>query len=89
MKKQIELGQEVIDVVSGYKGIVIARSEYLNGCTRCGVQAKIGKDGKLQDCCWFDEPQLKPIGKGIKIKSVRRDTGGPVSSLPTRMNDPK
>lgn len=82
----INLGDEVMDTVSGYKGIAIARHDYLNGCTRFSVQPKIDKDGKLPPGEAFDEPQLK-VTKALKIvveamsQPVRR-TGGPTKYMP-------
>lgn len=40
MSGQIDLGDEVEDVVSGYRGIAVSRTEYLNGCAKYGVQQK-------------------------------------------------
>ena len=53
-----ELGQVVKDLVTGYKGYIRARSEYLTGCSRYGVQTKELKDGKPQEWIWFDEDEL-------------------------------
>ena len=54
------LGSEVQDVITGYKGIVRGRSQYLTGCNTYGVQAgKLDKDGNPKDWKWFDEDQLK------------------------------
>ena len=57
----IELGQKVKDKVSGFKGVAVAKYEFLNGCTRINVQPKIDKDGKLPEAEAFDEPQLEVI----------------------------
>ena len=32
------LGDEVKDTITGFKGIVVARTEWLNGCARVTVQ---------------------------------------------------
>lgn len=82
---KIELGSEVQDTVSGFKGIAMARSEFLFGCTRIGVQPKVGKDGKAIDPGWFDEPQLKVL-KAPKIVQTpeQRKVGGPMPAIPTR-----
>jgi len=57
----INLGDEVIDTVSGFKGVAISSHHYLNGCTIITIQPKISKDGKLPEAQAFDEPQLKII----------------------------
>ena len=74
----IPLGAKVKDTVSGFQGVCISRTEYLNGCFRLGIQAKVGKDGKAPDTHWFDEPQLKILSdkaQGVQVGSKK--TGGP------------
>ena len=71
----VELGTEVMDEVSGFIGVAIAKHTYLNGCCRVTVQPKIDKEGKLPEEKTFDEPQLKVVSKK-KIKG-QNDTGGP------------
>jgi hypothetical protein len=79
----VNLGDEVKDTVSGFKGIVIGKTEFLNGCSRVGIQPKVGKDGKLPENHWFDEPQIEVI-KAKSVKCGPRMTGGPMISIPTR-----
>lgn len=74
-RKKIELGDEVQDTVSGFKGVVVSEHNYLHGCRRLSVQPKVGKDGSNKDSQGFDEPQLK-ILKRKKIKIGNRVTGG-------------
>lgn len=79
----VNLGDEVMDPVSGFKGIATSRMECLNGCTRIGVQPKVGDDGKMLDAYWIDEPQLKVT----KAKAVPRgpvNTGGPNTKVPSQ-----
>lgn len=70
------LGDKVQDKISGFRGIVIARTEYLNGCARCGVQPSVDKEGKLPSHEYFDEPQLKVL-KAEAVKMFGDSTGGP------------
>jgi hypothetical protein len=72
----INLGDEVIDTVSGFKGIAISKHLYLQGCARISVQPPIDKDGKLPETASFDETQLKVVEKQ-KIRQGFTDTGGP------------
>lgn len=72
----IKLGTEVVDIVSGFCGIAVARHSYLNGCDRITVQPKTNKDGKLPEEKTFDEPQLKKISTKT-IKRGSKKTGGP------------
>jgi len=72
----VQLGQEVQDKISGFKGIAVARVEWLYGCVRIGVAPKVNKDGKA-DCAYFDEPQLKIVGKGVRNEVPETRTYGP------------
>lgn len=84
----IELGVEVRDIVTGFSGTTIARTEWLNGCARLTVQPKIGKDGKLPDNATFDEPQLSVVSKK-KVKRGNKKTGGPLPFSPVQNATPK
>jgi len=64
---RIKLGQEVKDRVSGFKGIVVGRTEYLHGCLRLLVQPATKDDGTLIDPLSFDEPDLEVIGDGVYV----------------------
>ena len=64
---RIKLGQEVKDRVTGFKGIVIGRTEYLHGCLRLLVQPPLHKDKGLPDGVSFDEPDLEIIGDGVYV----------------------
>ena len=73
----IELGDKVKDTVTGYTGIAIARTQWLQGCDRILVQAPALKDSKIPDDRAFDEPQLAILKKNaIKVKKAKK-TGGP------------
>ena len=81
MSEQIELGREVRDKVSGFTGIASGRSTYLSGCAHICISPKVGKDRKLPESKWIDEPQVeytKTKTKKVTIKSNRR-LGGPQS----------
>jgi hypothetical protein len=73
----IQLGDKCKDTVTGFEGICVARTEWLNGCWRMTLQSeKLDKDGKPQDGVTFDEPQLV-VTKPKKVATGPRDTGGP------------
>jgi hypothetical protein len=74
---KFENGNEVKDSITGFTGVVVARTEWLNGCIRYVVQSrKMGVDKKLIDNT-FDEQQLSLLHppKPVKIKKER--PGGP------------
>jgi len=80
MAKSIRLGREVKDKVTGFKGIAVSKTQFLQGCCRIEVLPTIDKDGKLQDIGVFDEPQLEVVGPGIIPEpKERKQTGGPHS----------
>ena len=86
MKTKIELGDEVKDKVSGFKGVVVSEHIYLNGCTRFSVLPKVGKDGSYKESEAFDEPQLKVVTKG-KFKKDNKSSsplGGPAKFVDSR-----
>ena len=82
----VENGDEVKDLVTGLKGIVIGITEWLNGCARAGVQPQVLKDGKAVDPAWVDLSQLQVLAKGkvqpnpaiqtVKAKA-KKELGGP------------
>jgi len=81
----VKLGDEVRDLVSGFKGIAVAKHIYLEGCNRISVQPRIKKDGTLPESQSFDEPSLEviKIGKVQRNASVK-DPGGPEKYMPKR-----
>ena len=89
MSEELKLGVEVKDKVSDFKGITIAKCEYLNGCIAYEVQPKCGKDGKMPKAVWVDFQQLeltkkpkKEVDAKPKGLGVRR--GGPADRPPSR-----
>jgi hypothetical protein len=79
------LGTEYRDKVSGFVGIAVAVTEWLNGCVRVTLAPKVDKDGKLPDNMAFDCEQLEPTGGGLSIEP--KPTGGD-RTTPTRQKDP-
>ena len=74
------LGKSATDKVSGFKGTITAVVYYLNGCTQYGIVGKVGKDNKVPETEYFDSQQVEI--KEIKVKSERKDTGGPQRDCP-------
>ncbi len=74
---KFELGQKVKERITGFKGVIVARSQYMTGCNRYGVQSqKLKHDGKPLEWEYFDEDLLEIDGKNINIKIQQH--GGPV-----------
>lgn len=66
---QCELGRTYKDKVTGLTGVAVCRTEWLGGCVRIGLQAKLKEDGRVPKLKEFDEPQLV-LQKGVKIIKV-------------------
>ncbi len=61
------LGMEAEDVVTGFKGVITAKVEYLNGCIQFCVKPKGTKpEGDPIDGHYFDENQLRYVGEGLR-----------------------
>lgn len=73
----IKLGVKVKDIYSGFIGMVVARTEYINGCVQCEVVPRVGKDNKLIDAVAIDEGSLVEVS--VKKKSIvkKKSPGGP------------
>jgi hypothetical protein len=72
----IKLGDEVKDIITGFKGIVISKIIYLNGCVQWGVKARV-ELAALKEAEYIDESQLKWISHGInkpEPKSAKKPT---------------
>jgi hypothetical protein len=83
-------GDEVKDSITGFKGIVVAQTKWLNGCVRYLIQPQNLKDGKTVEAESVDEGQLIMVkaAKPVKKTKGEEDPGGPFPS-PTRSRDPK
>lgn len=82
MKQQVELGDEVICRITGFKGLVVGIAKYLSGCDRADVRAPLSKDGKLGESYSLDIPALTVTKKGkVKMEDVQDKVkkGGPMS----------
>ena len=78
---KLKLGQKVEDSITGYKGVAVARTMWLNGCERIAVQGPLGKDGMPPEEKWFDITQL------VKSTKKKKSSGGPTPT-PQRHTDP-
>lgn len=61
-KHEVTLGLTYKDKVSGFVGVAVQKSEYLNGCVRFALEPKVDKDGKTADTIpTFDVQQLELV----------------------------
>jgi hypothetical protein len=52
-------GTYVESLVTGFKGVVTGRSDFLTGCNQYLVTPSVDKDGKYVDPMWHDEHALR------------------------------
>lgn len=76
---EFKLGDEAQDTITGFKGTVVAITEWIHGCQRITLQPKVNKDGEIPEQGSFDAPAIKVTKK----KKVKRETktGGPRPTL--------
>ena len=72
---EIKLGDKVRCKITGFTGIVIARTEFINGCIQFNVLPKGEKNNKMPEDMQIDQQSLEVIPKK-KIKIERERTGG-------------
>ena len=58
-------GDEVLDTITGFSGIVTGRCDYMTGCNTYGVQPPVS-EGKWVRSEWFDENRLELVEAGAK-----------------------
>ncbi len=78
----INLGDKVKDTITGYEGIVVADTIWLNGCLRVIVQSRELKDGVPVERQEFDTAQVELIEANV-VTASRRPLSSPKQS-PTR-----
>ena len=79
----IELGKKAKDKITGFKGTIIGRIQYLTGCDQYGLCPAIKEDGTIATTEWFDEGRIEIIGEGITPKEVQTEKkGGPNRDAP-------
>lgn len=74
------LGKEATDIVTGFKGIITGRAEYIAGCRQYVLAPKAKDDANSSEGRWFDEERLTITGEGVKLSPT--PTGGPAPGQP-------
>lgn len=75
--EKIKLGEKVRCKITGYTGIAVVRSEFLNGCVQYTVAGKwSGKGSPMENEMSIDQQSLEVVK--IKKKRIKKEnTGGP------------
>jgi len=66
---RIRLGSRVRDTVTGFEGVAVARTEWVHGCARYGVEATELHDGKPIEAQWFDEQRLSLVAGASSVRA--------------------
>mgnify|MGYP001612348269 CR=1 FL=1 len=77
---KFDLGTKVKERITGYTGIIIARSQWIYNCNTYGVKSSELKDGKPMEAVFFDEPSLDLVEP--PSVTPKRNTGGPTQAIP-------
>lgn len=72
MKTKIELGDTVQCIYTGFKGIAVARTEFVNGCIQFTIAAKFNPKELISDM-EVDSESLKIVKKGKRIIEEEED----------------
>jgi hypothetical protein len=86
-----DLGLEAEDKVTGFKGILIARSQWLTGCNTYVLQPPVNKEGAVPETKSFDEQRLKITPKKqLKMEELTptKKPGGNPMQMADRMDIP-
>lgn len=78
-KFKFNLGDEIKDKITGFHGIIIARTQWIHNCNTYGIRSRELKDNIPLDTQFFDEPQLEIVKE--KVVKEKRATGGPCDAV--------
>lgn len=84
--ENLKLGDRVQDRISKFTGVVVAITDWLNGCRRITIQPESLHDGKPVDSHTFDSEQVVVLESAPSV--VASSKGGP-SIEPVRSADPR
>jgi len=78
----ISMGDRVRDIVTGFTGVVIGRTSYINGCEQVLVQPRIDDNGKCPEGLWIDVDRVEVVQKAAVTIPRRSAPGGPSRVAP-------
>lgn len=78
------LGESVKEVVTGFSGVILGRTQYITGCTQYAVCNRgLDKEGKIPVWEWIDEKRL--VRTGDKRLHLEAADAGPQQHPPQGM----
>ncbi len=78
-REDLPLGRRAKDMISGFTGVIEARTEWLNGCFRISIAPdRLDKDGNVIDSRTFDCEQIEVLPEQVVgEKPEKQRTNGP------------
>lgn len=61
MTPKIEIGEQAEDTITGFRGIVTARTDYLGGSGTLLLQPRVDLHGKHVDPVWFEAGRVRRV----------------------------
>jgi len=82
---EIQLGDKVKDMVTGFVGVAYSVCENFNGCIQFDIVPEVNKDGTIAKGQWIDSQQLKIIKKGaVKPNNAEKAPVKTVAAQPAK-----
>ena len=82
---RFEIGDQVKDIVTGFIGVIMARSQYYTGCNDYGLLCpKLDDQGNPKKWEWFDERRLELQGKKRIQLLTSKPSSGPHPYAPMK-----
>ena len=84
-RTHIVLGDRVRCRITGFEGIATARTNWIYGCVRFGVQREIlNEKGQVLEPHWADEEQLVIVERNAHITAGLLEASTPVQPKPKK-----
>lgn len=74
MKQEIKLGDKVKCKLTGFIGIAVSKTEFINGCVQWEVLPRVNKSNKIPEPLLIDEQSLEII-RIKKKKAIKKKEG--------------
>ena len=84
---KFKLGTILRDIVTGFRGVAMGRTQYFTGCTHYGLCSRtVTQDkSKMEDWVWIDESRLTEVkGSRPVVFQNAAPTSGPHPNPPRR-----
>jgi hypothetical protein len=79
---KFDVGDQVKDRITGFRGTITGRCEYLTGCRQYSIMPKAEKPNKAPEGVWCDEDRLELIKAVNPAPAPVVNRGGPSFNAP-------